>query len=286
MGAIQLEAIWLEMFPRWQRMPEILRAGAIAMARWVTRIDEINSLLTSHAHERGWAFLDGIFKDLDFSFFVSDCDRARIPSQGRLIIVANHPLGAMDALALVRAVLDVRPDVRVIVNDILMHVENLAGHFLPYAFSARARRSHLTAIGRALEKESALVIFPSGAVSSLTSAGLRDGPWVGGATHLARKYNAPVLPVFIGGRNSWPFYAVLPFSRALAMLLLPRQIFRQQGRTLRLKIGIPIPATVFAQSPFDPAVDINLLRDHVYRLAENETNARGIEKTDGHELFA
>ena len=271
MGPIRLDEIGLEMFPRWRRLPEVIQAGAIAMARWLTRIDEINALLTSHTNEHGAAFLDGIFKDLDFSFSVSDCDRTRIPSQGRLIIVANHPLGAMDALALVRAILDVRPDVRVVVNNVLMHIENLAGHFLPYSFSTRPDRSFVTAIGRALEEESALVIFPSGAVSSLTRAGLRDRRWVSGAARLARKYNAPILPVFIGGRNSWPFYALSSVSRTLTMLLLPRQIFVQRRRTLRLTIGDSIPATVFARSPFEPSAEINMLREQVYRLGENES---------------
>jgi putative hemolysin len=272
MGVLWLDEIWLEMFPRWHGMPEIVRAGAIAMARRLTRIDEIDSLLRSHANEHGAAFLDGIFKDLDFSFSVSDGDRARIPSRGRLIIVANHPLGALDALALVRAVLDVRPDVRVVANNLLMHIENLAGHFLPYTFSARVHRNLVTGIGRALERESALMIFPSGAVSRLTRAGVQDPQWVPGAARLARKYNAPVLPVFIGGRNSWSFYALAPLSPTLAMLLLPRQIFLQRGRTLRLKIGESIPATVFAESPFEPCDEIGRLREHVYRLGENESN--------------
>ena len=272
MGVIRLDEIGLELFPGWRRLPKILRAGAIAPARWLTRIDEINSLLTSHTNEEGAAFLDGVFKDLDFSFFVSDRDKTRIPPQGRLIIVANHPLGALDAMALVRAVLDARPDVRVVVNNVLMRVENLARHFLPYAFSGAPQRSFVTAIGRALEEESALVIFPSGAVSSLTSGGLRDRRWVPGAARLARKYNAPILPVFIGGRNSWSFYVLSSLSRTLTMLLLPRQIFVQQRRTLRLKIGDSIPATVFARSPFGPSVAIDMLREQVYRMGENESS--------------
>ena len=270
MGAILLDEILRDRFPAWDGMPWILRAGALAMVGWLTRMDDIEALLASHAEKRGGAFLDDVFEDLDFSWLVSSCDNARIPSEGRLVIVANHPLGAMDALALLRAVLDVRSDVRVVVNELLMHVGSLAGHFLPFdMFSARPRKSDVVAMGRALEQEAALLIFPSGDVSRLTTAGLWDRSWFRGAAHLACKYHAPVLPVFIGGRNSWVFYVLSFFSRTLAVLLLPRQIFRQRGRTIPLTIGDLIPAKVFAQS-----AQITLLRKHVYQLGNNSRNVR------------
>jgi putative hemolysin len=267
---MRLDAILRERFPAWDGMPRILRAGALVMVRWLTRIDDIDALLASHALKRGARFLDDFFDDLDFCCLVSICDQARIPPRGRLVIVANHPLGAMDALALLRAVLEVRSDVRVVVNELLMDVSSLAGHFLPLdVFSARPRKRHVMAMGRALEQEAALVIFPSGNVSRLTSEGLRDRPWFCGAVHLAYKHHAPVLPVFIGGRNSWFFYALACCSRTAAAFLLPRQIFRQRGRRLPLTIGDPIPADVLARSSLGPLAQIELLRQHVYQLGRH-----------------
>lgn len=244
----------------------------MAMVRWLTRIDDIDALLAAHALKRGAHFLDDVFDDLDFRCLVSSSDKARIPPRGRLVIVANHPLGAMDALALLRAVLDVRSDVRLVVNELLMDVSSLAGHFLPLdVFSARPRKSHVMAMERAMEQEAALVIFPSGNVSRLTRAGLRDRWWFCGAAHLAYKHHAPVLPVFIGGRNSWFFYALACCSRTVAAFLLPRQIFRQRGRTLPLTIGDPIPADALAQSSLEPLAQIELLREHVYQLSTHKT---------------
>jgi putative hemolysin len=270
MGTIRLDEILRERFRAWNAMPRFARGGALAIVRWLTLLDDIEALLAEHAEKRGAAFIDDLFDDLDFSSVVSSCDTDRIPSAGRLIIVANHPLGAMDALALLRAVLEVRSDVYMVVNELLMHVGSLAAHFLPVdMFSARPRKRQVCAIRRALEQEAALLIFPSGDVSRLTIAGFRDRPWSRGAAHLACKYHAPVLPVFIGGRNSWIFYVLSFVSRTLAVLLLPRQIFRQRGRAIPLVIGDPIPATVFAQS-----AEIGLLRKHVYQLRNHSNDVR------------
>jgi putative hemolysin len=230
--------------------------------RRLTRIDDVEALVAAHAEKRAVAFIDHFFEDLNFSYFVSDGDKARIPGAGRLVIIANHPLGAMDALAVLRTVLDVRSDIQVVSNELTQHVSSLAEHLLPFdMFSARPRKSHVAAMGRVLERDAALLIFPSGEVSRLTAAGVRDRPWFRGAAHLAHKYQAPVLPVFIEGRNSWIFYLLSFFSRTITVFLLPRQIFRQRGKTIRLTIGDPIPA---AALPADAGVE--MLRTNVYQL--------------------
>jgi putative hemolysin len=261
-GAISLDEILRDRLPAWNKIPRVLHAGALALVRRLTRIDDVEALVAAQAEKRGATFIDGFFEDLDFSYVVSDADKARIPAAGRVVIVANHPLGAMDALALLRTVLGLRSDVRVVANELLMCVDGLAGHFLPFdMFAVRPRKSQVAAFGRALEREEALVMFPSGDVSRLTSSGLRDRTWLRGAAHLAYKHHASVLPVFIGGRNSWVFYVLSFLSRTVTALLLPQQIFHQRGRAIRLTIGDPIPATMFAQ-----ATQLDALRTHVYAM--------------------
>lgn len=267
-GAIRLDEVLRDRLPVWNRIPSILHAAALALVRRLTRIDDVEALVALQAEKRGATFIDGFFEDLGFSCVVSEADKARIPAEGRVVIVANHPLGAMDALALLRTVLGVRSDVRVVANELLMHVDGLAGHFLPFdMFAARPRKSHVAAFGRALEREEALLMFPSGDVSRLTPSGLRDRTWLRGAAHLACKHHAPVLPVFIGGRNSWVFYVLSFVSRTVAALLLPRQVLHQRGRAIKLTIGDLIPATMFAQ-----AAQADALRTHVYAIGQRAAN--------------
>ncbi len=269
-GAISLDEILRDRLPAWNKIPPILHAGALAVVRRLTRMDDVEALVASQADKRGAAFIDGLFEDLDFSYVVSDADKARIPAAGRVVIVANHPLGAMDALALLRTVLSLRSDVRVVANELLMRVDGLAGHFLPFdMFAAQPRKSHVAAFGRALEREEALVMFPSGDVSRLTRSGLRDRTWLRGAAHLAHKHHAPVLPVFIGGRNSWVFYVLSFLSRTVTALLLPRQVLHQRGRGIRLTIGEPIPATMFGRTE-----QVDALRTHVYAIGRQAAHGR------------
>ena len=45
--------------------------------------------------------------------------------------VSNHPLGGLDGLVILKALLEVRPDVRIVANDVLLALEGLAELFLP-----------------------------------------------------------------------------------------------------------------------------------------------------------
>ncbi|MFP6900766.1 MAG: hypothetical protein VCA36_07460, partial [Opitutales bacterium] len=61
---------------------------------------------------------------------VSDHDLERIPEDGPLLVVANHPLGGLDGLALMNMILKRRPDCKLLANSILERFEA----FRPYLF--------------------------------------------------------------------------------------------------------------------------------------------------------
>lgn len=124
------------------------------------REEEINSCIRKHGEASGLAFIDEVFEEFNFSYFLSSIDRNKIPSEGKLIVVANHPLGALDGLALLRAISDVRADTKIITNDVLMVFENLASLFLPYnVFSAQTQKEHVARIGESLLAEEAVLFF-------------------------------------------------------------------------------------------------------------------------------
>src|SRR3546814_19309254 len=107
----------------------------------------------------------------------SDLDdgAARIPAKGRLLIVANHPSGALDALALLDLVGKVRRDVRIVANDVLSLVEPLSELLLPLRIlGGNAGADSLRAIGRALEHEECVIVFTAGEVSRLGPRGVAD----------------------------------------------------------------------------------------------------------------
>ena len=138
-------------------------------------INPVNSFLEKNKELKGIDFIDELFEHLDFSYVVSKKEKDRIPSEGRVLIVANHPLGGLDGLALLKLVSEVRLDVKIVVNDVLTEIENLGDLFLPVdIYQAKVQSSRLTKILTALNSEEAVIIFPAGEVSRLTSKGVRD----------------------------------------------------------------------------------------------------------------
>ena len=99
--------------------------------RYLERVihqDEINTFLEKAGELKDAEFSDAVMAE--FKIKISSSGLENIPKTGPLIIVLNHPLGGMDALALISLLKNHRPDLRFIVNDILMNLENLSGLFV------------------------------------------------------------------------------------------------------------------------------------------------------------
>ncbi|WP_129141739.1 lysophospholipid acyltransferase family protein [Modicisalibacter coralii] len=249
------------------RLPGWLRHGLVALVRRLIHETEINRFLVEHRDSRGLAFVDRVLDHFRFGYTLPSRERENIPVSGRVLIVANHPLGALDGLALLRLVADVRPDVKIVANTLLLQVEPLAECLLPVDnLSRRGFRRSLATIGEALDREEAVIVFPAGEVSRASLRGVRDGRWQAGVLHLARRTNAPLLPLHVQGRNSWRFYLLAALRDDLATLLLPHEMFRQRDRLLRVRAGALLPLEQFDRADLATPVKLKLLRKHVYRL--------------------
>ena len=80
----------------------------------MTHEDKINCFIEDNQHLRGFAFLDKILGHFNFTYRVSNRSINRIPSEGRVVIIANHPIGSLEGLALLKMIYTVRPDVRIV----------------------------------------------------------------------------------------------------------------------------------------------------------------------------
>ncbi|MCD4651721.1 MAG: lysophospholipid acyltransferase family protein [Candidatus Cloacimonetes bacterium] len=264
------------------------------MPRWISNflfwcifklllLKHVNKFLSNNQNKQGMDFIESFFDYLNFSYLLSDKDYQRIPSEGRLIIVANHPLGALDGLALIKSIHRVRQDVKVVVNDVLMKVANISEFLIPFdVFAETLNKESFVRMRNALQNEEVIIFFPAAEVSRLSPKGVKDGCWKKGAVQLALKYNVPILPVFIKGKNSRLFYWISFFFKNMSTLLLPREMFHKRNKNIQIKIGDPIPVHVLKSSCLGIDELTKLLKKHVYRLSRNRTSLFKTEKNIVH----
>jgi putative hemolysin len=171
-----------------------------------------------------------------------------IPRTGPVLIVANHPLGGLEGMALAKVIMEVRPDLQVLTNEILRLIPELAPLFIGVnVLSSNAAAGNVGSIKQVhkhLANEGAVLLFPAGMVSAyeFSHGRIQDREWNRLAGQLLKKYEATCIPVHVGGKNSSYFYGAGLIHPRLRTLLLPRQLANKQGFELSLKFGRPIPA--------------------------------------------
>lgn len=265
---ISVERSFYERFPRLaEGRPRELARPVIELLRRVACEERINAFLAETKGLVGFAFVERAIELLQLRYSVANTDRENIPVEGRVVIVANHPLGALDALALIHLVGSVRRDVKVLANDLLLQFTQLKPLLLPLpVFGGGSAHGGARAAYRALENDEALIVFPAGEVSRMRAAGVRDATWSPGFVRLALKTGAPVVPVHIAAQNSPVFYGVSMLAKPLSSLLLPREMFGAARARIELQVGENVPAAALTQSTQQPQRIAQQMRTHVYRL--------------------
>lgn len=272
---LQLEARLHRRFPQWfeGHRARIARPLLRTVERW-SRLDAIDEFLTGHGHLRGFAFVAAALGFLQARYDIGDDALARIPPKGRLLLVANHPSGALDALALLDAVGRVRQDVRIVANDLLTAIEPLADLLLPLRIlGGRPGADSLQAVERALEAGQCVIVFPAGEVSRLSLRGVSDTRWRRGFLHFARNTDTPVLPIRIDARNSALFYGASALFKPVGTALLAREMFARRRQPLALRVGTPMRLA----SDGDMASQLREVRRVLYALGERRDDATGPE---------
>ena len=237
--------------------------------------DDFNQVIHKNQHLRGFAFLDKLLHYFKFSYQISPNSYNNIPSEGRLLIVANHPIGTLDGLALVKLIRSVRPDVRIVANRVLSYMEPLESVFLPVDVLSKnsSHKKSYQAMLAALDNEEAVIIFPSGEVSRITPKGIRDGKWKTGFIKLAKKAKSPVLPIHIKASNSALFYGLSTLYKPLGTFMLVQEMFNKKNQELKFKVGSPVPYQAFINEDKTSKQLSQLFRQHVQNLGKKNKKA-------------
>ncbi|MBL8538345.1 MAG: 1-acyl-sn-glycerol-3-phosphate acyltransferase [Hyphomonadaceae bacterium] len=188
--------------------------------------------------------LESISQLLSVKIEVSGIER--LPREGAFLILANHPTGITDGIALYDAVKTVRPDVKIYANsdaqrvcprfdDILIPVE--------WVLAKRTRertRVTLKMTDEAFAQQRPLMIFPAGRLGRVRDGLLTDPEWMPTAVSLARKYELPIVPCHLAGPYAFWFHTFSQFSQELRDITLFHELLNKQGKTYSLTFGPPI----------------------------------------------
>lgn len=172
----------------------------------------------------------------------------RIPATGRCIVVANHPTGIADGIAVFDAVRARRADAIFFANaDALRVSPRLGEAVIPVEWVVAKRnrektRATLAAAREAFEAERCVVLFPAGRLSRVAKNGsLTDPEWAQTAASLARKYDAPVVPIHVAGPDSTLFHLFDRVSEELRDITLFHELLNKKKAAFQLKVGKAIP---------------------------------------------
>ncbi|MGU3521634.1 lysophospholipid acyltransferase family protein [Enterobacteriaceae bacterium C23F] len=230
---------------------------------------EFQQFAADNPHLRGLDMVEQVLEHLHIRCDIAPRELENIPESGPLVVIANHPTGTLDGLALLYAVSRVRRDVKVVTNRMLTHLAPLNSLFIPVDnINGRTRKSSLTLMEQQLQNGGVLIFFPAGEVSRLTRRGIADGHWHPGFIRLAEKFRAPLLPAFIHARNSPLFYASTWLSPTFSMLLLMQQMFRRRNSSLPVTLGERIPWESWYQPQLAAKEQAKRCRQHVKLLGK------------------
>lgn len=183
-----------------------------------------------------------------------------IPVRGPVVVMANHPFGGADALALAALCHARRPDTLLMANEMAAALPVLGASMVPLSIlggedSARKNASSLKRSLQHLRGGGLLAVFPSGEVASWRGAGVEESPWSRHIAALAARTAATVVLARFSGRAPAWFHLLGILHPLVRTALLPRVLLSQAGRRVEVEILPPLSAVEF-NGLRDPAADL------------------------------
>lgn len=240
-------------------------------------LKKINRIHASKQRGKGPEFSEGVLADLGIKYEILHEQLEHIPAEGGFITVSNHHFGAVDGLILNAVIGSRRPDYKLLTTYFLSLVGGLDGWLFPVNNFTRGESKSVEGIKAAFDHLGAggsLGLFPAGEVATWqkkanrTALGgchiVEDKPWADNMMKLVAKSGLPVIPVYFDGGNSRLFHILGCIHPVFRTLRLAREMVGAKGKTIKVRIGQPIPAAQLAS--FDIKALGRYLRSRTYAL--------------------
>ncbi|NOH94078.1 lysophospholipid acyltransferase family protein [Vibrio sp. AIC-3] len=249
-----------------------------SVVEWATGLSKLDRLYQDRKNElSSFEFMNYTLSALNIDYSVASGSTENIPEEGPVVIVANHPLGAIEGVILADLVGSVRKDVKVLANELLKRLPELDDLFIGVDVfnSKESKRTNAKAIrdaNRHLADGGLLIVFPAGEVSSYRKGAktLTDIEWSKSVAKFVKRHQATTVPIFINGKNSELFYQAGRVHPLLRTALLGRELLNKQATTISISIGSSIPYSEIKS--FEKEMDIvNYLRLNTYLMSQQDS---------------
>jgi hypothetical protein len=245
----------------------------IRILKKIVRQDDLNSSIYRSRHLQGIPFINDILDG--WKVDVISKGIGNVPVSGRFILVANHPVGGMDALALFSSAGKVWPDIISPSNQILSIIPNIRELMVGLNVFGKQTKETAAKLHQLFESDSQILIFPAGEVSRKTKGIIGDPVWQKTFITKAIEYKRDIMPAHISGRNSNFFYFIANLRKFLRIkmyietMLLPNEMMKLRGKPMTVTFGKPIPWQTFT-SDLTHAEWGQKVKEIVYSLPGNE----------------
>lgn len=212
------------------------------------KITDLNDLYDRHCNLDNLKFIDTILNDLGISVEISESDKKRLPSEKVFIAVANHPLGAIDGLIMLKILMECHPDAAIIANFLIGRIQPLKQHICPVNPFENRKHVFQSSGGirlalQHLNHGKPLGIFPAGEVSQKSNwinGQIKEKDWALSTVKLIQKAKVPIVPIYFNFKNSPKFYLLAGIHHNLRTASLPGEVFNARNRKIPVRIGEPV----------------------------------------------
>ncbi|WP_167856915.1 lysophospholipid acyltransferase family protein [Hymenobacter aquaticus] len=256
-----------------RRATELLRPVLDPLAG----LRELRRLHQQHAHLQGREYIGMLLRSLNISLDYDAAELRHVASTGSFLAVSNHPCGLLDGLVLLYVLGEVRPDFRLVANDLLAPLLPQLAQQLILVTPAPRKASHnvpgVRHLLRYLHNEVPVGLFPAGEVASRPAPfrPATEADWHPTAGRLLSAAHVPVVPVWLSGHNSETFSVLGMLHPWLRTARLPAELLNKRGQTIRVRIGQPIQPPTLARVP--ACERLAYVRARVFALGSGATIA-------------
>jgi putative hemolysin len=235
----------------------------------IIKLKEINRLLKENENSSGIDFLNNMIDYLNLKVEVTGLEN--LPENGKCFFVGNHAFGIIDGLIITKTIYEKYGQLKFIGNEAFLLIPNLRHYVAAVNVYDKSPKEYLMALEQVFESDTPVTHFPNGSVSRIHKMKVMDNNWHKSFIAKSVSCKRDVVPIRFYGRNSNLFYTIYILRRLffihseIETALLPREFFNKKNKTVRVRIGKPIPYERF-NNTYSHCEWAQKVKEEVYNL--------------------